>query len=89
MEILVFRTSVREPEEVHALRPLLNAAAGEGQWNFDLWDCDGVLRIVSQGKPAIDFILLLNGRGFFCEELEDIILTKSHEKDSIGRSRQP
>lgn len=37
--------------------------------NFDLHDCDKVLRIVSRTDISEKVIAHLQGKGFFCEEL--------------------
>lgn len=70
MEILVFKTSVVDPMSVRTLKPELDRLAGNGKWNFDLSDCDKILRIASEKvnpKKAID---LLGYFGFSCSELE-------------------
>lgn len=70
MEVLVFKTSVETSQHVHSLKPLLDSAAGKGQWNFALDDCDRILRIVSAVDPA-SAINLLKQNGYECVELED------------------
>lgn len=70
MEVLVFKTSVETSQHVRSLKPLLDSAAGKGQWNFALDDCDRILRIVSGVDPA-SAINLLKQNGYECVELED------------------
>jgi tRNA G26 N,N-dimethylase Trm1 len=68
--VLVFKTSVTTKDEVHHLAPLLDHAVGS-RWNFDLDDCDKVLRIerpLSDSKTVID---LLRQQGYECAELKD------------------
>ncbi|WP_421804183.1 hypothetical protein [Flagellimonas sp.] len=44
--ILVFKTSVKQKGEVNQLRPWLNKLVNSnGCWNFDLEDCDKILRV--------------------------------------------
>lgn len=74
MDVLVFRTSVSMPCHVKELGGDLNAMAGEGQWSFDLEDCDRVLRVVGSESQKRLFINLLEEHGHHCEELEDKIL---------------
>jgi hypothetical protein len=71
MNVLVFKTSVEHPDQIQYLAPKLNALAGQGSWNFDLTDCDRILRIVSQELHAYEAALLLHNFGFTCYELED------------------
>jgi hypothetical protein len=70
MEVLVFKTSVQNHENVKQLAPLLNGLAGHGKWNFALDDGDRILRIVSASVQPHQAIQLLSFQGFICEELE-------------------
>ncbi|MBA4744377.1 MAG: hypothetical protein H2058_03880 [Muricauda sp.] len=68
--ILVFKTSVWGESQVRQLRPLLNQLVNkDGCWNFDLEDCDNILRVETQGVPALSIASLLHSNGFHCEEL--------------------
>ncbi|GHM99277.1 hypothetical protein WSM22_07670 [Cytophagales bacterium WSM2-2] len=71
MEVLVFKTSVEDPISVRALKPELDRLVGKGQWNFDLSDCDRILRIASGSVRPESAIKLLDYFGFACAELED------------------
>ena len=71
MNVLIFKTSVETSDQIQYLFPKLNALAGQGQWNFDLSDCDRILRIISSEIEANDASLLLRNFGFSCSELED------------------
>ena len=71
MNVLVFKTSVRDTFTVSALRPSLDSLAGKGKWNFDLTDCDKVLRIVSSDVKPEDAIQLMSRLGIHCAELDD------------------
>lgn len=71
MEVLVFKTSVSTPQHVQVLKPLLDSAAGKGQWNFALDDCDKILRIVSAHLDPVMAINMLKSMGYECAELED------------------
>jgi hypothetical protein len=70
MEILVFKTSVTDPQSIKFLKADLDRLAGKGKWNFDLSDCDRILRICSDIK-AEAAIHLLHCFGYSCAELED------------------
>ncbi|MDN3724430.1 hypothetical protein QRD02_08545 [Aequorivita sp. SDUM287046] len=68
--VLVFKTSVRANDEVKKLRPLLNKLTGRnGQWNFDLEDCDNILRVETKYLEANNITTTLRNQGFYCEEL--------------------
>jgi len=71
MEVLVFKTSVDDPQIVKSLKPDLDRLAGKGKWNFDLSDCDRILRIASANLKADAAINLLGYFGYSCSELED------------------
>jgi hypothetical protein len=71
MNVLVFKTSVETPDHIQYLSAKLNALAGQGAWNFDLTDCDRILRIVSNELEATEATMLLHNFGFACCELED------------------
>ncbi|MFN3136836.1 MAG: hypothetical protein ACE37L_04075 [Allomuricauda sp.] len=68
--ILVFKTSVHQKDEVKKLRPWLNKLVNtNGCWNFDLEDCDKILRVETQSLHAPTITSLLKNQGFYCEEL--------------------
>lgn len=68
--VLVFKTSVTKKEEIKKLRPLLNELIDQnGYWNFDLEDCDNILRVETHMLQAKTISLALHGHQFDCEEL--------------------
>ncbi|MEY4930137.1 MAG: hypothetical protein RI909_861 [Bacteroidota bacterium] len=71
MNVLVFKTSVESRDHINYLAPLLDSLAGRGAWNFDLTDCDRILRIVSDQVNPETAMRLINSLGFVCHELED------------------
>lgn len=68
--VMVFKTSVQTKAEVHNLAPLLDQTVG-GRWNFDLDDCDKVLRIECPLSDSDTVIALLEQQGYACAELRD------------------
>jgi hypothetical protein len=68
MNVLVFKTSVEDPLLIKALKPSLDSLAGEGKWNFDLSDCDKILRIASASVKPESTIELMNRLGIACAE---------------------
>jgi hypothetical protein len=65
----VFKTSVKTKKDVKKLKPYLNELCKKEKWNFDLEDCDKILRIDSQREILQTVICLLQNIGFDCEEL--------------------
>jgi hypothetical protein len=70
MEVLVFATSVEKPRQVSRVKPLLTAVVAINGWNFDLEDCDNILRVEADGVSPRYIEKLLNAAGFECHELE-------------------
>lgn len=69
--IYVFKTSVRTKRQVEKLQPHINSILPSGKWNFDLLDCDKILRIESEEKHVVIQITdLLSDHQFICKELE-------------------
>ena len=68
--VLVFKTSISKKKEINAIQPFLNRLMDQnGHWNFDLEDCDNILRVETQQLEAISITSILNQQGFICEEL--------------------
>jgi hypothetical protein len=68
--VYVFKTSVTTKVAIKKLAPLFDMVAFIDKWNFDLQDCDNILRIEA---PEFDTRLireLLIQNGFDCVELE-------------------
>jgi hypothetical protein len=70
MEILVFKTNVTSKKKVSRIAPLLTSFPAIRQWNFDLDDCDKVLRIEATELNPGSVELLLHTAGFNCQELD-------------------
>jgi len=68
--IYVFKTSVKNKKHIRQLSPHLNNLLKKSKWNFDLADCDRILRIDSEENIGMKIIDLLNIHRFYCEELE-------------------
>jgi len=69
MDVLVFKTSVQEPKQVNKVQTLLTKIPTIQNWNFDLEDCDNILRIVSNGLSPRQIETVLQKAGIGCEEL--------------------
>ncbi|HTI57925.1 hypothetical protein [Mucilaginibacter sp.] len=70
MEILVFKTNVNSRRKANRIGSLLAATPTVRHWNFDLDDCDKVLRIEATGLDTNMVASLLRAAGFVCEELD-------------------
>jgi hypothetical protein len=68
--IHIFKTSVKTKRQVKKLIPHINDILPNEKWNFDLEDCDKILRIDSEENIGLKIIDLLNIHKFYCEELE-------------------
>ena len=68
--IYVFKTSVKTKSQVKKLKPNINKMLPAEKWNFDLEDCDNILRIDSEENLVLKITSLLNIHKFYCEELK-------------------
>ncbi len=71
--IEVFKTNVTDDEQAHKLVHIIHAAYPDYKANFDLHDCDNILRIECIDKPvnADRVIFLLQKYSCYAEVLED------------------
>jgi hypothetical protein len=69
LEVYVFRTNVTT-RDVENLSPMLNSIPRIDCWNFDLEDCDNILRAVTDEDGKEELKLIMQQSGFTCEELE-------------------
>lgn len=71
MEILVFKTNVRNKKHVLNVGKQLNSIADISRWNFDLDDTDKILRIEAHDLSPRIIESALQNAGYYCKELED------------------
>lgn len=70
--VLVFKTSITTTDKIRVVKPLLDKLMDTYEkWNFDLEDCDNILRVEAISVQPSVIIDNLNNAGFACEELED------------------
>lgn len=70
-QVLVFKTSVDNSEDMMTVEPLLNKLLDKTErWNFDLEDCDRILRVEAEFIEADSIIEKLADAGVMCVELE-------------------
>lgn len=70
MDVLIFKTSVATVQDADRVNYLLSGLSDIKKHNFDLEDCDKVLRVVSSGIEPQTINHMLAIAGFACEELE-------------------
>jgi hypothetical protein len=71
MLVEVFKTNVQEAQQAKLLVDLLLEHLPGGRINFDLEDCDKILRVQRHEISSAEIISLLNQQGFHCEILSD------------------
>ena len=63
-------TSVEKPEQVSRVKSLLTAVPAINDWNFDLDDCDRILRIEANNVCPRYIESILQKEGLQCKELD-------------------
>jgi hypothetical protein len=66
----VFSTNVDLPDDALQLLQLLSTQFPETAFNFDLDDCDRILRAEGHQITVVQIAALLNNAGYCCELLE-------------------
>ncbi len=67
--IFVFKTSVKTKIQIKKLKPHIDKILLKAKWNFDLEDCDKILRIDSEENIVYPIISLLKRHSYDCAEL--------------------
>jgi hypothetical protein len=67
--ILVFKTNIDTIHKIDIVEPMLNSIFHKTNWNFDLEDCDNILRIDTTKNSTHLIIEKITAIGFYCEEL--------------------
>jgi copper chaperone CopZ len=71
MEILVFKTNIRYKKNITSIKPHLQSITGIMEWNVDLKDSDKILRVKTLNVVPASIENVVQGAGFYCEELQD------------------
>ena len=66
----VFKTNVQKKTQSKMLLSVLSEAFPSFKINFDLSDCDKVLRVEGDNIEALRIMILVKEYGFTCEVLE-------------------
>lgn len=69
MIVSVYKTNVNTKTKLRKVKPVLNRILLNSKWNFDLEDCDKILRVESQKSQSGLLISELYKIGIHCEEL--------------------
>jgi hypothetical protein len=81
----VFKTNVTDSRQAQLLVDAIQASFANCTANFDLDDCDRILRVVSKSfvqQSAV--IALLYGHGFHAEVLPDIVPPSHNKSHQVG-----
>ncbi|MGN6638131.1 MAG: methyltransferase type 11 [Mucilaginibacter sp.] len=70
MTVEVFKTNVRYKRQAKMLLEVLSTSFPRFKINFDLEDCDKILRIEGKKIPQQKITALVTGRGYQCSVLE-------------------
>lgn len=65
----VFKTDVQRPETAQQLSMYILSLFPGNRVNFDLHDCDNILRIEGDNFSALQIIAAINARGYQAELL--------------------
>jgi len=66
----VFKTNVQKKTQSKMLQGMLSEEFPASKINFDLSDCDKVLRVEGDDLEALRIMTLINEHGFRCEVLD-------------------
>jgi hypothetical protein len=66
----VFKTNVQKKMQSKMLLCIISEAFPSSKINFDLSDCDKVLRVESESIETSTIMLLIKKQGFTCEILD-------------------
>ena len=65
----IFKTNITDPSQAEKIIVLLNQCFPCFAVNFDLHDCDKILRVKGESIPINDIEKLVAGAGFHCSVL--------------------
>ncbi|HEY0432313.1 MAG TPA: hypothetical protein VGC95_00490 [Chitinophagaceae bacterium] len=70
MNVEVFRTNVHEVAHASQMKGVLLQQFPGTKINFDLYDCDKILRMEGAGLCTEKVMNILSDHGFFCDLLD-------------------
>ena len=69
MKVYIFKTSIRH-QVIGSVDNIIRTLIPNTRWNFDLEDCDNILRVESRRDISEEICNGLAKFGFFCQELQ-------------------
>lgn len=69
--IEVFKTDIKNKTTAKAIIKILKQSFPTSNFNFDLNDCDKILRITSNQNIASQVVEIISSQGFRCDILEE------------------
>ena len=66
----VFKTNIQQQRQAEILLAVLGQHFPQARINFDLEDCDKILRVEGKIVRANQIIEIVNSNGYWCEVLE-------------------
>lgn len=69
MNIEIYKTDIRTKEEANFITALLQFVISDCIMNFDLEDCDHILRIETNRDIKEMVYRVFNKQGFYCQQL--------------------
>ena len=69
MEILVFKTNIRNQKQLSVIVPHMNSLQGVQRWNMDMQDRDKILRVQTMDVAPQTIEGVVRKAGYKCEEL--------------------
>lgn len=67
--ISIYKTNIENNSHIKILSKELDELIGSLKWNFDLEDCDKILRVETDGSFSSEIINILKSNGFIAIEL--------------------
>lgn len=67
--ISIYKTNIENSSQIQLLKKELDTLLGEENWNFDLDDCDRILRVETDSSLSNEITYILKSNGFEVTEL--------------------
>lgn len=67
--ISIYKTNIENSSQIQLLKKELDVLLGEENWNFDLDDCDKILRVETDSNLSKEITKILKSNGFEVTEL--------------------
>lgn len=71
MQVEIFKTNVQEAKEAAIIQTMLLEHFLDYTVNFDLNDCDKILRVKAIAIDNVRISTLVSQRGYYCEHIKE------------------